>query len=1167
MSSPSEAQVDPIESSAEASSALAPAYARADKFVEYQNYFQASKEYEQLIDEHPNDALLYSKFASTLLGRRKYLEAADKSLKAIELDPIVAAEKVDLNNAYGIFRSAVRKLTKDQQSVKSKELANVIPVDGQRRAVALRCWADELFNAGDYKEAVEQYTQSAAIDPGDFIAWSGLGRSLLKLNRPLVEFDKALSDHPKARAPIYKGWGHALAACKQYDQAVEKYEHALAIEPADAEARISLADVLLSCERYADAIQHYLRALEIDVSNLSRINFRKWVTALTNLSGAEHETVWTRLQTIVEKQPRPVTVFFDLRGKTRLGAKPAESEQAYARAAKIFAHSPEVLKRWANALYHEGPDRYAEAVDKYLKAMELGAHLYARDYEQWDSAFSALADTHRQASDERLQQLVARSPELTATYVGWGDALLGKEKYPEAAQKYESAIRIRDEDSPAHAGLAKALQHEHKAAAAIEHFLKACELDLTVIDCDEWIEALDHISEAGRREATQKFLTIASNGRPDAAKAHRVWGRRLYDLKRYSEAIDRYRRAADLDPESIDVLSGWGWSLQETGYYSEAAVKYQRITELDPGHEDSQTAFAWENWAATLFNRGRYTEAAEKYQTAIALSPTADLYLRLGDVLSSQRKWAKWAENCQKAIEDDEEKIVAYLNWGAALLGLDRESEALEKYDRAIQMSPDTEPDLADRYYYWGNALADQNRIAQALEKYREAVRRNDQHAYALTNIAAYSNDQGQYRIYWSELDNAVRAYQRGLPNARKEQDSDYFRYYASILKELGRSDDAEKIYQEGLTLAPNHVSILTDLVDLYSDWAKNLLQTDGKPDREGRTNAHWRAREVYRRAQASLEREFDGTENARILVQWGSLHLGMEEYGKAREVLEKAIEKDPDSSDPHYQLGVLFMRQEEFQKAADCFRNALRRDPGKLAARSNLAEAYLKAGLPDKAETEYKSILSITANHVESEIGLGQVCIAMAEASKDGELYDDAVRHFMRAIDIGKSHPSSASKRMQPKEWAPVYYSIGYTQVKLYGDSKLKDEAILRQARENFKQCLSHDPEHHKAERALSKIRERLHPFSSERLLEKLAPYTIILMAAFVFVLVQVSFFSNGKFSELGYYVPVTFSSVALMIVGFYLPNLLKLKVAGIELEKSAVDQIASLSSIEISK
>lgn len=51
------------------------------------------------------------------------------------------------------------------------------------------------------------------------------------------------------------------------------------------------------------------------------------------------------------------------------------------------------------------------------------------------------------------------------------------------------------------------------------------------------------------------------------------------------------------------------------------------------------------------------------------------------------------------------------------------------------------------------------------------------------------------------------------------------------------------------------------------------------------------------------------------------------------------------------------------------------------------------------------------------------------------------------------------------------------------------------------------------------------------------------------------------------GYYALLSFGSLIFMIAGLYLPQILKLKVAGIELEKSSVDQITATGSLGIRK
>ena len=98
----------------------------------------------------------------------------------------------------------------------------------------------------------------------------------------------------------------------------------------------------------------------------------------------------------------------------------------------------------------------------------------------------------------------------------------------------------------------------------------------------------------------------------------------------------------------------------------------------------------------------------------------------------------------------------------------------------------------------------------------------------------------------------------------------------------------------------------------------------------------------------------------------------------------------------------------------------------------------------------------------------------------------------------------------------------------------------------------------------------------------ERLIPLLIFVFSIGVFFLIQVifvaSFFDRAKFPRFDFlvqaqhltiteYIAVTFGALVLMVAGSYLPQLLKLKVPGVELEKAAVDQITTLGPIGISK
>lgn len=414
------------------------------------------------------------------------------------------------------------------------------------------------------------------------------------------------------------------------------------------------------------------------------------------------------------------------------------------------------------------------------------------------------------------------------------------------------------------------------------------------------------------------------------------------------------------------------------------------------------------------------------------------------------------------------------------------------------------------------------------------------------------------------------------------------------------------------------------------------------------KTSAYWKARQAYIKAERLLRDQLKKDEDARTLLQLGRLNLAMGQYSDAENYLLKSIEKDKESAEAYASLGVVYTRMERFKKAIACYEDSLRRDPDNLTVRSNLAEAYLKAKVLDRAESEYKKILAITAGHVESLIGLGEVYTAMAEDG-DGDMYEQAIEYFARGKK--KAESGEGSKNLKKKDLAALLYSRGYASVKLYEAPKTRrDEKQLREAERDFRECVQNDPEHHKAKRALEKIQKRLERFSAQSLTERIAPLVVAFLSLYIFVATQIGFFYGhtrsakppsinevvpraasvevapvkadvakgkeatrapgpdavhsaakkgaSKSAEVpvkteggdaskdkavkstfkpeaappeamgaGYYALLSFGSLIFMVAGFYLPQILKLKVAGIELEKSSVDQITTTGSLGIRK
>jgi len=102
-----------------------------------------------------------------------------------------------------------------------------------------------------------------------------------------------------------------------------------------------------------------------------------------------------------------------------------------------------------------------------------------------------------------------------------------------------------------------------------------------------------------------------SHGKENLAAAYSSWGTALENLGKHEEAIEKYRKAAEINPKDGTIYSNWGSVLGNIDKNEEAIDKYRKATEINPGY-----ATAYYNWGNALNNLGRYEEAKEKYRKA-----------------------------------------------------------------------------------------------------------------------------------------------------------------------------------------------------------------------------------------------------------------------------------------------------------------------------------------------------------------------------------------------------------------------------------------------------------------------------------------------------------------------------------------------------------------------
>jgi len=892
------------------------------------------------------------------------------------------------------------------------------------------------------------------------------------------------------------------------------------------------------------------------------------------------------------------------------------------------ARRPDVYYTWGRILCEVG--KQTTAIDQFQQAIRL-KHDFAEVYHYLGKLYTEQGD-YREACDQFRKSVEYKRDNVDALF-DWGTALFQSARQDEAVQKYLQAIRM----SP------QTLERLH----IIGDLLKQ---DDTVV---------------------RRFQSSIDDIR--TAASYTQWGALLARIGRYEQAIQQHHQAVQLDPDLEEAYTNWLETLGRAGISAERIQTYDKVIE-----EYSKNADAYRQWGKLLFNLNWAEQAEDKYEKALE-NDTKHADARIGLIqclmavnditrvrdesqrlLSYYRHWYAYyslayvayldgnydesIRQCALGIQHTGHNVDLYDRWAWALYQKSEDALAVGKLKEAVREFED-----ADSYYLYGNLLLELGRQEDAAFQFGKAIELDPSYAFARHNFASIPFSQGRYEDAWELWMNALRAYEQKEPaldrvlDKGQFVDSSEFYYYASVVSTIQqKTDEAVAILKKALAFNPQDTLVLNALAAIYWEKKDECLGGVAGVDRE-KAACHWQAMEFFRQAESLLQGRLERYRTYFNLRDLGDLYLTVGEYDKARGFFKQAETKDARAAYSWAKLGVIELRQKRPDRAIPLFEEALKRSPDDLEMMNNLAEAHLRAEKLDEAETRYRQVLAIAPNHVQSLIGLGEVCTARGEKN-DPDRYSEATKYYSDALELANEE-KKRSKYLKKAEKAAVYYSLGYARVQLYETSGIRrDASMLKQARQDFLTCRDFNPTHQKALRAIEKLEDRLAYFSPEWLTEKLGPLSIFTASILIFLAVQLTFFilpifnkpslritetslqaigsqlpkevaeklnplKNQEFSseealldalqlrfnedkqmqtvkswvhsninkintekgfpkiDGGYYVLLTFGLLLFMVVGLYLPQVLKLKVAGIELEKGTIDQARAGGILGISK
>ena len=123
--------------------------------------------------------------------------------------------------------------------------------------------------------------------------------------------------------------------------------------------------------------------------------------------------------------------------------------------------------------------------------------------------------------------------------------------------------------------------------------------------------------------------------------------------------------------------------------------------------------------------------------------------------------------------------------------------------------------------------------------------------------------------------------------------------------------------------------------------------------------------------------------------------------YSNAMKLYQATLEKNPDSSMAHNNLGFALLQAGRPQEAMGHFEQALRVTPDYFDARNNLGFALLEAGRPQEASTHVEQALRIEPNSPQANYNMGRVLF------QTGRL-QEAIEYDQRAVRLKPDFPEA---------------------------------------------------------------------------------------------------------------------------------------------------------------
>jgi len=388
-----------------------------------------------------------------------------------------------------------------------------------------------------------------------------------------------------------------------------------------------------------------------------------------------------------------------------------EAIASYERALEIRPKLMEALNNMGNAYKELGES--ASAIGFYHRALSVARH--PAIYHNLGSVF--LAAARLDSAVAYFRQAIAGDPDKRESHEGLAKAYRSQDRLQSAATVLETALGRWPEDGSLLLLLGDTHASLGRDDAAVAAYRRA-----RLSPAAARLRLADAARERGDWERARRHYEAGLSSHPDDARLHNALGEALFHEGRTREALDSYRRAAELDPGLAAAYTNIGLAYLTHGGRLEAIAALERSADIDPDR-----AVTWGLLARAYVRNERPDEAMRALERAIDLSPEraeyhydlgilyaeagsvaqaekaylaaverdpthSHVHYNLGSLWLEQGRFAPAARMLQRALELDPERPEVYINLASAHLNLGDTPAAIAAYESYLEHSPPESP-------------------------------------------------------------------------------------------------------------------------------------------------------------------------------------------------------------------------------------------------------------------------------------------------------------------------------------------------------------------------------------------------------------------------------------------------------------------------------------------